>query len=251
MDDLLRWGRSGALCRGWLNTTVRSSGPNTQISDLPTDGEHIFGAGWASRQRRPPTRELRGQFGAHILTGELNWAQRLPGRTEPSCAGRRRSTLPPISRVRHRRRWRPETNPRTWQWALAMDKRHGRGLTTPTAATADWDRFQGRPASQFLHWLPTFSPGHLHDQRPGGLERRGEQPVRRLRGRVPPRERRQPAGVGAVRPSSSRPTTTRSEGYPRCRWPRPRRRERCGSSGRPRGTAEKRGSPTRCCAAPR
>ena len=56
--------------------------------------------------------------------------------------------------------FRPETNPRTWQWAMADRQARHPGAQqrlrhrTPTGTTST-----GCPAAEILHWLPTFSPG--------------------------------------------------------------------------------------------
>ena len=151
-------GVTAALMPWVVNTIIRNSGPDTEISDLTTDGTAIYGTGWTFVSGGSNA-NFEGIFSADPITGELNWVNGCRG-DELSLALRGDV----IYTATHAHEcgnvgFRPETSPRTWQWALAMDKRGTPGLYNAYGSYADWYRFEGRPASQFLHWLPTFSPG--------------------------------------------------------------------------------------------
>ena len=197
---------------------VENSGPETEITDLHTDGELVFGVAWAFYANGAgvdTNANFEGFFGAHVLTGELEWID--------GCRGDNYSIADQgdvLYTAGHTHEcgmvdWKPETNPRTWQFANAMDKRGTPGKTNAVGSYTDWQQFDGLPATQMLHWLPLVLDRHLHGEQPGGLERRGERPVRRLRRRVPTGERHQPAGSGAVRGQGDRAEQRRHRGLPR------------------------------------
>jgi PKD repeat protein len=152
-------GVTGAVMPWVANTIIRNYGANTAITSLTTDGQAIFGTGRGFFAVGGTTANFEGIFSANPLTGELNWINGCRG-DELSVA----VTGDVVYTAGHPHEcgmvgFRPETNPRTWQWALAIDKRGTPGMENAVGSYADWEHFDGLPASKILHWLPTFSPG--------------------------------------------------------------------------------------------
>ncbi len=165
-------GVTGNVMPWALNTIVRNTGPETQISDLHTDGELVYGVAWGyyvSGVTPIPGADFEGTFAAHWDTGALEWINACRGdQYSIADSGNVLYTSGHIHECGMVGGWRPETNPRTWQWAMAMDKRGTPGLTNAVGSYADWQHFAGRPASQFLHWTPLFSPGTYTDSDQAG-----------------------------------------------------------------------------------
>ncbi len=153
---------TGDLMPWAVNQTVQNYGANTQISDLYADGELVYGTAWAfyaSGDPEPTAANFEGTFAAEATTGAIRWLN--------GCRGDQYSVTSlgdALYTAGHPHEcgmvgFRPETNPRTWQWAVAQDKRGTPGKFNEVGSYADWGHFDGLPASQMLHWLPTFSPG--------------------------------------------------------------------------------------------
>jgi hypothetical protein len=152
-------GTNGAL-RPWAaNTVVRNGGPNAYISSLATDGQRIFGVGWAVFFTGA-TANFEGSFSADPLTGELHWVNGCRGDTYGVAV--RGDALYTVSHAHDcgMVNGLPEQSPRVEHRTVAFDKRgSSSGQYNEHGPWSVWQPFRGRPASDTLHWLPTLSVG--------------------------------------------------------------------------------------------
>lgn len=138
---------SGSTLAWPVNTVVRDAGENAAIYSLKTDGTNVYGTGY----HYGPGGNLEGSFAARVSDGSLVWVN--------GCRGDTYDSQPlgaVIYNVSHSHDCssigaNPEITPRTYQ--------HAQALSTAPAATNLNGLFQGRPAPEFLHWLPTLQPG--------------------------------------------------------------------------------------------
>lgn len=152
-------GASGAV-RPWAaNTVVMNSGPEAYISGLTTDGDRIFGVGWAFFANAASA-NFEGIFSADPLTGELDWVNGCRGDNYGVAV-----TGDVLYTVGHPHDcgmvdYLPQSSPWTWQRAAATDKRgSSKGLYNAHGPASVWQPFRGRPASDMLHWLPSLTAG--------------------------------------------------------------------------------------------
>ena len=144
---------STGASRSWAaNKTIRNGGSGSAITALRTDGQQIYGSGYAYG-----TGNFEGTFAASPLTGTITVVN--------DCHGDTYDVLPigpvlySVSHA-HDCSWIgsfPDTKPRVrWQHALAQ---------TIAAKTVNkgpdnygWN-YNGLPASTVLHWFPQLTPG--------------------------------------------------------------------------------------------
>lgn len=135
------------------NRTIRDATSTGAITSLRTDGQRIYGSGYAFGSGS----SFEGTFGADPATGNLTVVN--------DCHGDTYDVLPlspVLYSVSHAHdcsaiRSFPDTNPRVrWQRALAQ-------TTTPTTTNVGPDsygwNYNGLPASAILHWFPQFRIG--------------------------------------------------------------------------------------------
>ncbi|MGH8976966.1 MAG: cell surface protein, partial [Acidimicrobiia bacterium] len=149
---------TGAL-RPWAaNTVIRNHGPDAAIGSLSTDGEKVYGVGWAYFAGGANA-NFEGVFGADVATGELSWIDAGRGDNyDVHVAG------DVVYFVGHPHdwgmlEWNPQY-PQPWQFqrAGAINKHASPTLTNAFGTPSTW-LFEGMPAAQPLHWLPTVTGG--------------------------------------------------------------------------------------------
>lgn len=148
---------TGALMPWAANATIRNGGSKSGITSLRTDGQQIFGSGYAFG-----TGNFEGTFAANPTTGSISVVN--------DCHGDTYDVLPlgpVLYSVSHAHdctpvRSYPDTNPRVrWEHALAQ-------TITPTTTNLGPDsygwNYNGLPASTILHWFPQLSTGSFTGQ---------------------------------------------------------------------------------------
>jgi len=140
------------------NQRIRDAGSNGAITSLRTDGQQIFGSGYAYGDGA----SFEGTFAANPTTGAITLVN--------DCHGDTYDVLPlgaVLYSVTHAHdcTWVgsfPDTNPRVrWQYALAQTTAATRTNTGPDSY--GWN-YAGLPASTTLHWFPQFSSGSYTGQ---------------------------------------------------------------------------------------
>jgi hypothetical protein len=148
---------SGGTLAWAANRTIRDGGSKSAITALRTDGQRIYGAGYAFG-----TGNFEGTFAADPLTGNITVVNDCHGDTyDVLPLG---SVLYSVSHV-HDCSWIgsfPDTSPRVrWQYALAQ-------TVNPTTVNRGPDNYgwnyNGLPASTVLHWFPQLSMGSYTGQ---------------------------------------------------------------------------------------
>ena len=191
-------GVSGAV-RPWpVNTIIQNHDGGASINSLTTDGDKVYGVGWAFLSSGGQG-NLEGAFAADAATGELDWVD--GGRGDNYDIAVAGNVLYTVGHPHDwgMLDWNPQTDPLSFQRAMAIDKRRSPTLTNAVGTPGIWQAFKGRPAAQPLHWLPTLTGGTYTGQSQAGVERRHERHLHRAGRRVPARQRREPAGPRPVR----------------------------------------------------
>ena len=191
-------GVSGAV-RPWpVNTIIQNHDGGASINSLTTDGDKVYGVGWAFLSSGGQG-NLEGAFAADAATGELDWVD--GGRGDNYDIAVAGNVLYTVGHPHDwgMLDWNPQTDPLSFQRAMAIDKRRSPTLTNAFGTPGIWQAFKGRPAAQPLHWLPTLTGGTYTGQSQARVERRHERHLHRARRRVPARQRREPAGPRPVR----------------------------------------------------
>jgi hypothetical protein len=132
-----------------INSVVRNAGPDAAIYSLSSNGTNVFGTGYVFGGGG----NFEGTFNADS-NGNIVWVT--------DCRGDTYSSFPiggVLYSVGHAHDCRsiggnPETNPRSYQYALAQTVARG-----PNNAINVSGRFVNRPAPMPLHWLPTLTAG--------------------------------------------------------------------------------------------
>ncbi len=155
-------GVSGVLMPWAANQVIQNYGPNTQISGLTTDGQTIYGVGWAYFGAGGTTANFEGQFAADPLTGQLRWIN--------GCRGDQYGltvTGDVLYTAGHTHdcgmiNYNPEQTPRVEQRGMAFDKRGSAvGRYNAYGPVAEWQPFAGRPSTDALYWWPDLSVGNF------------------------------------------------------------------------------------------
>jgi len=132
-----------------INSVVRNAGTDAAIYSLSTNGTNVFGTGYVFGGGG----NFEGTFNADT-NGNIVWVT--------DCRGDTYSSMPiggVLYSVGHAHDCRsiggnPETNPRSYQYALAQTAARG-----PNNAINVSGRFLNKPAPMPLHWLPTLTGG--------------------------------------------------------------------------------------------
>lgn len=152
---------TGLLMPWPANTVIRNGGSKSAITSLRTDGQQIFGSGFAFG-----TGNFEGTFAADPLTGRITVVNDCHGDTYDVLP-----TGPALYSVGHAHdcTWIgsfPDTSPRVrWQYALAQTVAPTRTNTGPD--NYGWN-YNGQPASALLHWFPQLSMGSYTGQYQAG-----------------------------------------------------------------------------------
>ncbi len=147
---------TGAALPWAVNQIVQNYGRDAAIYSLSNDGETVYGAGYGYLVNNDPTTNanLESVFAASAVGGNLVWVSGCRGDTydaEPVSGV--------VYNVGHPHDCdmiggNPQTEPWTYQRAIAFN----------AALPADGrlnvgGAFSGRPAPEYLHWLPTLQSG--------------------------------------------------------------------------------------------
>ena len=196
------WARSTARrarCSPWAaNTVIQNHDGNAAIDSLTTDGEqdlrHRLGV--LRRRRRPRTSKARSRPIRRRASSTGSTAVGATTTTSPSpatCSTRSATRTTGGCSTGTRSTTRTSTS-----GPMAIDKHRSPTLTNAFGTSDIWV-FDGMPAAQPLHWLPTLTGGSYTGQ---GQAAWSVEVQRRLHGagrRVPAGERHEPAGPRAVR----------------------------------------------------
>lgn len=150
---------TGELMPWAANTVVTNAGPQSYISSLTTDGDRVYGVGWAYFAAGA-TANFEGIFSAVPSTGAIDWVNGCRGDNYGIAV-----TGDILYTAGHAHDcgmvdYLPQSNPWTWQRAIATDKRgSSSGLYNAYGPYTNWQAFAGRPAADTLHWLPSLAPG--------------------------------------------------------------------------------------------
>ena len=164
------------------NQVIQNYGPNTQISGLTTDGQTIYGVGWAYFGAGGTTANFEGQFAADPLTGAAPLDQRLPRR--PVRPDRTGDVLYTAGHTHDcgMINYNPEQTPRVEQRGMAFDKRGSAvGRYNAYGPVAEWQPFAGRPSTDAAVLVARVLGRLRHRELPGRLDGGVEWAVRRLR----------------------------------------------------------------------
>jgi PKD repeat protein len=141
---------TGAVLPWAIGATVRDAGDNAAIFSLSTDGAQVYGTGYTFGSGG----NLEGSFAARSSDGSLVYVN--------GCLGDTYDSAPVggvLYDVAHAHNCssvgaNPEVTPRAWQRAAAQS-------TAPAASglVNNGGNFNGLPAPEVLHWLPTLEPG--------------------------------------------------------------------------------------------
>ena len=187
-----------------VNQLITNQGVNSAVCSLSTDGDdrlrhrlRLLRPGQPRGLVRRDRRRRRACIAVNDCRGD-NYSQ-LPARTA-------RSTSPAHAHECGNIGGFPEQDPRVNKFATALSTRrhrHGQGRRCANS------NFVGQPAPSLLNWFPTMTAGTFTGQGQAGWSVTGNEPVRRLRRRVPAGQRRRPAGPGPLRRAGDRARTSR------------------------------------------
>ncbi len=146
-----------------INQTIRNYGTNTQISDLTTDGESIFGIGWAYFGGGATTANFEGEFSADPMTGAIKWINGCRGDNYGIevlgdvvyTAGHSHD----CEMIGGNPQYPPPDQYQRGQAFTKFVSPYGR--TNARGATGNWQPFAGIPSAELLHWLPTLAAGSV------------------------------------------------------------------------------------------
>ncbi|MGZ4735392.1 MAG: PKD domain-containing protein [Acidimicrobiia bacterium] len=151
-------GVTAAVMPWAANQTIQNHDGSSAISSLTTDGEKIFGTGWAYFGGGA-TANFEGVFAADPLTGVIDWID--GGRGDNYGIAVTGNVLYTVGHPHDwgMLDWNPQYNPYQFQRTMAIDKHRSPTLTNAFGTPDIWQPFKGMPAAQPLHWLPTLTGG--------------------------------------------------------------------------------------------
>jgi hypothetical protein len=150
--------RTGAGRAFAANRLIKDTGPDSGITSLTTDGKLVYGTGyaWAGDGN------FEGTFAANPTTGAIVWVEDCHGDTYSAAAvGRVVYTVGHAHYCGNIGGF-PESNPRTWQRAVAFTT-----AATGTVAkntSGSYTDFGGQPAPRMLMWWPNLRAGTFTGQ---------------------------------------------------------------------------------------
>jgi PKD repeat protein len=148
---------TGSTLRWDANQTIRDGGTASAITSLRTDGQQIYGSGYAYGSGN-----FEGTFAANPTTGAITLVN--------DCHGDTYDVLPlgpvlySVSHA-HDCSWIgsfPDTNPRV-RWEHALAQTITPGTTNRGPDNYGWN-YNGLPGSRVLHWFPQLSTGSYTGQ---------------------------------------------------------------------------------------
>ena len=151
-------GVTGAV-RPWAaNQVIQNFNGSSAISALTTDGDKIYGTGWAYFGGGA-TANFEGAFAADPLTGVIDWIDGGRGDNYGVAV-----TGDVVYTVGHPHDWgmldwNPQYDPYQFQRTMAINKYKSPTLTNAFGTPDIWQPFKGMTAAQPLHWLPTLTGG--------------------------------------------------------------------------------------------
>ena len=153
--------RTGAGRAFAANQVIKDSGKDAGITSLTTDGKLVYGTGYSWLGAG----NFEGTFAANPSTGAIVWLEDCKGDTYSAAA-----VGPVIYTVGHAHYCGniggfPETNPRTWQRALAFTTA-ATGTVAKNTQGSCCD-FGGHPAPRMLVWWPSLRAGTFTGQGQG------------------------------------------------------------------------------------
>ncbi len=157
-------GVTGAVQPWAANTVIQNRGGSAAIAELTTDGEKIYGVGWAFFGGGA-TANFEGVFAADPLTGVIDWID--GGRGDNYGIAVAGDVLYTVGHPHDwgMLDWNPQyPDPMLYQRAGAINKHRSPTLTNAVGTNPNWAPFARMPAAQPLHWLPTPSAGSYTGQ---------------------------------------------------------------------------------------
>lgn len=141
---------TGAVLPWAITSVVRDAGPDAAINSLSTDGAQVYGSGYTFGSGG----NFEGTFAARSSDGAIVYVN--------GCLGDTYDTAPiggVLYNVSHAHNCssigaNPEVSPRAAQRAAAHST-----TAAPSGAVNQGGAFNGRPAPEVLHWLPTLQAG--------------------------------------------------------------------------------------------
>jgi PKD repeat protein len=157
-------GATGAVQPWAANTVILNHGGNAAIAELTTDGEKIYGIGWAFFGGGASA-NFEGAFAADPLTGVIDWID--GGRGDNYSIAVAGDVVYTVGHPHDwgMLDWNPQY-PDVWQYqrAGAISKHRSPTLTNAVGTNPNWAPFARMPAAQPLHWLPTLTGGSYTGQ---------------------------------------------------------------------------------------
>jgi PKD repeat protein len=156
-------GTNGSAQPWAINQTIQNYGTNTQISDLTSDGESIFGIGWAYFGGGATTANFEGEFSADPMTGAIKWINGCRGDNYGIevlgdvvyTAGHSHD----CEMIGGNPQYPPPDQYQRGQAFTKFVSPYGR--TNARGAVGNWQPFAGIPSAELLHWLPTLAAGSV------------------------------------------------------------------------------------------
>jgi PKD repeat protein len=207
-------GSTGALMPWAANTVIVNADLHSFISGLTTDGEMIYGTGWtyvgAGAQGN-----FEGTFAADPLTGQVEWIVGCRGDTYGLAVQDEVVYTASHAHDCAMVGGHPDTNPLTFQRSHAIHKRRSpSGRINAFGTNATWGHFDGMPAADILHWLPTVALGTYTGQFQGAWTVAANEDYVVLGGEFPRVNGRDQYGLVRFAKKENAPNNDQIQGYP-------------------------------------
>ena len=174
-------GVDAARCsRGPANTIIQNHGGGAAIDSLTTDGDEDLRRRLGVLRRRRDA-NFEGVFAADPATGVLDWID--GGRGDNYDIAVAGDVLYTVGHPHDwgMLDWNPQTDPSTFQRAMAIDKHRSPTLTNAFGTSGIWQSFDGRPGGATAALVADADRRYVHRAEPGGVERRHQRRLHRAR----------------------------------------------------------------------